>query len=57
MDSHWKRVLVLHGDGEEGIVVVLHLPEVSFFVMGKNPSSGPSIFSLAVHTLIKDLIT
>ena len=57
MDSHWKRVLVLHGNGEERIVMVLHLPEVSFFVMGKNPPSGPSIFSLAVHTLIKDLIT
>ena len=46
VNSHRERVLVLHGDGKEGIMVVPELPEIPFLVMSKQPPSGPSILSL-----------
>ena len=55
--THRKRVLVLHGQGELGVVVVLKGEGVALLVEGEQPAHRASILSPLTSSLFENFVT
>ena len=56
MDAHRQHVLLLHGEAEVRVVLVLQLPLILVLVKGEQPAGGTSVLPWVASTAVEHLV-